>query len=116
MAENQELALLISINQRNPHQTPKGPGTGLLLGTDFRHAVEFSRSGRATTPPFSGFVTGDFPTVRRSRGVHPRGSPRPRGASAAQQERRYTTCATPCTGGSTGRRTGGSEGQATPAG
>src|SRR3954466_12560150 len=41
--ENQELTLLISIN-------PKKPTKGLLLGTDFRHAVEFSRSGRAETP------------------------------------------------------------------
>src|SRR4051794_27084885 len=30
---------------------PKEPTKGLLLGTDFRHAVEFSRSGRATNRP-----------------------------------------------------------------
>src|SRR3954453_13257185 len=35
----------LDINQ--PKETHK---KGLLLGTDFRHAVEFSRSGRATTP------------------------------------------------------------------
>src|ERR1700712_4081567 len=50
MAENRELTLAISINQRNPHHDPKDRGTGLLLGTDFRHAVEFSRNGRAETP------------------------------------------------------------------
>src|SRR6476469_4887743 len=44
MAENRELTLAESINQRNPLR-------GLLLGTDFRHAVEFSRSGRATNRP-----------------------------------------------------------------
>src|SRR3954468_4272759 len=35
-----------------PTQTPQGPGTGLLLGTDFRHAVEFSRSRHTRTPAF----------------------------------------------------------------
>src|SRR4051794_30800182 len=43
-AENRELTLAETIN-------PKKPTKGLLLGTDFRHAVEFSRNGRATTPP-----------------------------------------------------------------
>src|SRR4029079_8609055 len=64
------------INQpkESPTRTPQGPGIGgLLLGTDFRHAVEFSRSGRAATRPFRVFVTGDFPTVRRSRGCSPGG-------------------------------------------
>src|SRR3954451_14919519 len=36
----------LDINQ--PKETHKGV---LLLGTDFRHAVEFSRSGRATNRP-----------------------------------------------------------------
>jgi hypothetical protein len=57
--ENQELALLTSIN-------PKKPTKGLLLGTDFRHAVEFSRSGRARTPAFSAFVRGGISTVHRA--------------------------------------------------
>src|SRR3954451_2069426 len=32
--------------------TQRNPQKGLLLGTDFRHAVEFSRSGRAENRPF----------------------------------------------------------------
>src|SRR3954451_23687220 len=51
-AENRELTLSISINQRNPSHEPEDPRHGVLLGTDFRHAVEFSRSGRARTPAF----------------------------------------------------------------
>src|SRR3954469_24765472 len=43
-----------SINQRNPHEPPKKPASGLLLGTDFRHAVEFSRSGRAENQSLAG--------------------------------------------------------------
>src|SRR3954449_1957278 len=56
--ENQELTLLISIN-------PKKPTKGLLLGTDFRHAVEFSRSGRTRNPanPLA-LVRGGFSTLR----------------------------------------------------
>src|SRR5919112_6882762 len=43
--ENRELDALVN----QPKETHK---RGLLLGTDFRHAVEFSRSGRARTPAF----------------------------------------------------------------
>src|SRR3954449_6867326 len=50
----------LSFNQ--PKETHK---KGLLLGTDFRHAVEFSRSGRAQNPAFSGLVRGGFSTLRR---------------------------------------------------
>src|SRR6476620_4809796 len=65
-AENQELALLISINQRNPspHHT-KQQEHGVLLGTDFRHAVEFSKSGRAETRPFRASLLAGCPTLRR---------------------------------------------------
>src|SRR3954465_3989647 len=59
-AENRELTLSISINQRNPSRN-HGPGTGVLLGTDFRHAVEFSRSGRARTPAFRPSFEAAFP-------------------------------------------------------
>src|SRR6185312_13098264 len=48
---------------------PKKPTKGLLLGTDFRHAVEFSRSGRATNSTLAGFVGG------RLLEVAPRGGP-----------------------------------------
>src|SRR3954454_3709051 len=53
-AENRELALSMSINQRNPHEPSKVRYGGLLLGTDFRHAVEFSRSGRAESRTLTG--------------------------------------------------------------
>src|SRR3954452_17947236 len=59
--ENQELALLMSIN-------PKKPTKGLLLGPDFRHAVEFSRTGRAPTRPSRASSTAACcPTLRRDR-------------------------------------------------
>src|SRR3954454_3700940 len=50
----------LDINQ--PKETHK---KGLLLGTDFRHAVEFSRSGRARNPanPLA-LVRGGFSTLR----------------------------------------------------
>src|SRR5919112_5425140 len=52
--------LSISIN-------PKKPTKGVVEhGTDFRHAVEFSKSGRARTPAFSAFVRGGVPTVHRA--------------------------------------------------
>ena len=50
--ENQELTLSISINPKKPNRTNKDPDGVVLLGTDFRHAVEFSRNGRARTPAF----------------------------------------------------------------
>jgi hypothetical protein len=44
-----------SINQRNPTSPRRNPLMGdLLLGTDFRHAVEFSRSGRAENQTLTG--------------------------------------------------------------
>src|SRR5215212_3727268 len=62
-AENRELALSISINQRNPNQSK--PRHGVLLGTDFRHAVEFSKSGRAETRPSRAPCPAGCPTLRR---------------------------------------------------
>src|SRR5919112_6838633 len=58
-AENRELDAL-------DQSQPKKPTKGCLLGTDFRHAVEFSRSGRARTPAYSAFVRGGVPTVHRA--------------------------------------------------
>src|SRR3954454_2165193 len=52
-AENRELTHSRYQSTKGiPTTSPKTRGTGLLLGTDFRHAVEFSRSGRARTPAF----------------------------------------------------------------
>src|SRR6478609_1427858 len=63
-AENRELALSISINQRNPKPEQK-PWHGVLLGTDFRHAVEFSKSGRATSRPSRAPLLAGCPPLRR---------------------------------------------------
>src|SRR4051795_6449798 len=52
-AENRDLTDR-GINQPKETQPEPKPGTGLLLGTDFRHAVEFSKSGRAPNPPQPG--------------------------------------------------------------
>src|SRR4051794_22358031 len=94
--ENQELTLLISIN-------PKKPTKGLLLGTDFRHAVEFSRSGRATTRPFRVSSLATFPTVRRSRGCSPGGfSAAPGGLGGATGTKVHDPSGL-CTGGRRGR-------------
>src|SRR4051794_2379753 len=49
-AENRDLTDRDIINQRNPHHAPQGTRHGVLHGTDFRHAVEFSRSGHAEIP------------------------------------------------------------------
>src|SRR4051812_1487282 len=67
--------------------TQRNPQKGLLLGTDFRHAVEFSRSGRAETRPFRVFVTGDFfPLYAARGGVHLRGfSAAPEGLGGATE-------------------------------
>ena len=45
---------------------PKEPTKGLLIGTDFRHAVEFSRSGRSRHPAGWAFDRGGCSTLRRS--------------------------------------------------
>jgi hypothetical protein len=42
--------LALSFNQPKEPTGSKDPDRELLLGTDFRHAVEFSRNGRAGTP------------------------------------------------------------------
>src|SRR3712207_6130809 len=71
-----------------PKETHK---KGLLLGTDFRHAVEFSRSGRAATRPSRASSLAACPTVRRLRSPAPGGAPpRPSRARPAHGEP-YTT-------------------------
>src|SRR3954453_9584250 len=65
-AENRDLTDRDIINQRNPHHAPQGTRHGVLHGTDFRHAVEFSRSGRTRHPanPLA-LDRGGFSTLRR---------------------------------------------------
>src|SRR4028119_1771687 len=53
------------INQRNPNPHPKRMQDGVLLGTDFRHAVEFSRNGRTPTPPSRASSAAGSSTLRR---------------------------------------------------
>src|SRR3712207_7998881 len=57
--ENRELDALVN----QPKETHK---KGLLLGTDFRHAVEFSRSGRSRHPAGWAFDRGGCSTLRHS--------------------------------------------------
>src|SRR4051812_4888695 len=65
-AENRELTHSRYQSTKGiPTTSPKTRGTGLLLGTDFRHAVEFSRSGRAETRPFRASQLAGCPTLRR---------------------------------------------------
>src|SRR4051812_45765140 len=70
-------ASTLDINQpkESPPNPKKASGTGLLLGTDFRHAVEFSRSGRATTPPSRASSMAACPTLRRVRTFPQAGRP-----------------------------------------
>src|SRR4051812_23909046 len=58
----------LSFNQ--PKETHK---KGLLLGTDFRHAVEFSRSGRTRTTAFRPSFEAVSHCTPRSTAVGPRG-------------------------------------------
>src|SRR4051812_7034237 len=61
-AENRELTHSRYQSTKGiPATNPKTRGTGLLLGTDFRHAVEFSRCGRARTPAFRPSFEAAFP-------------------------------------------------------
>src|SRR3954452_18793483 len=75
--------------------TQRNPQKGLLLGTDFRHAVEFSRNGRATTPAPAGFVDGGGPTLPRVRAAPPKGTPR-RAARPARRIEKTTCPRRPC--------------------
>src|SRR3954452_11842877 len=67
--------------------TQRNPQKGLLLGTDFRHAVEFSRSGRAATSTLSGSRHWRlFPLYAARGGEHLRGfSAAPEGLGGATE-------------------------------
>src|SRR5947209_7105975 len=89
--------LAISINQRNPHHNPKAAARGKKIGTDFRHAVEFSRSGRARPPAFR-------PSVEATSLCTPHNVPVPQGLPATLRASRsvpgedYTTLEAPARG------------------
>jgi hypothetical protein len=61
------------------------PRHGVLLGTDFRHAVEFSKSGRTRTRPSQASSLTDVPHYAGFQHPHrdsrPGGPPGPRGAA-----------------------------------
>src|SRR4051794_38988081 len=101
MAENRGLTPAISINQRNPHRHPtnEAPARELLLGTDFRHAVEFSRNGRAETPPQRASLQANLSNVSPCCAtVSPREDPPADLPARAAQRRPYTIREGPCTG------------------
>src|SRR3954452_13608185 len=87
-AENRELTHSRYQSTKGiPTTSPKTRGTGLLLGTDFRHAVEFSRSGRAETRPFRASILAGSPTLRRFPATpHPGGLARRPSRTARRME------------------------------
>src|SRR3954466_5560702 len=79
----------------------------LILGTDFRHAVEFSRSGRAKNPALRPSSSAGFPTLHRApQQPHLKGSaggfpdPRRPGPFSLGAERTIHALSRPCTRGS----------------
>src|SRR3954469_5167507 len=59
---------LSMFNQPKEPTRNHSPGKGdTKYGTDFRHAVEFSRSGRATNPASRPSSSAACPTLRRAR-------------------------------------------------
>src|SRR3954447_5937551 len=88
--------------------TQRNPQKGLLLGTDFRHAVEFSRNGRTPTRPLRASSMAEvlpYPASEQPPRREPPGwPPGPRGAS-----RTIHDSGGPRTGGPPAARRGGSE-------
>src|SRR5215217_3373629 len=72
---------------------------GVLLGTDFRHAVEFSKSGRAETRPFRASLLAGCPTLRRFP-APPAGDVVRRPSRAARRMENSTRASGPSAGGS----------------
>src|SRR3982750_1229767 len=64
-AENQELALSISINQRNPHRTPKNPARGYYLALTFGTLLSSQRADAQELRP-SGLRSRRFLVVHRT--------------------------------------------------
>jgi hypothetical protein len=96
-AENREYWLLAeSINQRNPHHDQTGRSTGVKHGTDFRHAVEFSKSGRARTPALGALVRGNFSMLHRASGGPSGPSRRPPAGGLARRRDEVTCGPGPC--------------------
>src|SRR3954454_15334211 len=93
--------------------TQRNPQRGCYLALTFGTLLSSQGADAQQPDPFGFSSLATFPLYAARGGVYPVGSPRPRGASAAQQERRYTTRRTLCIRGS---ETPATEVQATPAG
>ena len=65
-AENRELALSISINQRNPSHDHEGPGTGYYLALTFGTLLSSQRADAQEHRPFLALVRGGVTTVPRT--------------------------------------------------
>jgi hypothetical protein len=98
-AENRELDALDIHQPKESLPRLHEPRHGVLLGTDFRHAVEFSKSGRTETRPFRAPSLAGCPTLRRFPATpHPGGWPgRPSGPRGAHRTLHHPQ--RPCTGG-----------------
>ena len=79
---------------------PQNPRTG-FVGTDFRHAVEFSKSGRTETQPFRASSLAGCPTLRRFPGP-PQEHPARRTSRSARRMENHTRVRRPSAGGSHG--------------
>ena len=92
------------VNQPKESQPGHKPWHGVLLGTDFRHAVEFSKSGRTETRPFRASSLAGCPTLRRFPVFpHPGPGPADLPVRAAQREH-YTISEALAQGPSSGLR------------
>src|SRR5215213_11400508 len=92
-------ASTLDINQPKESQTRTKPWHGVLLGTDFRHAVEFSKSGRVETRPFRASLLAGCPTLRRFP-APPAGDVVRRPSRAARRMENSTRASGPSAGGS----------------
>ena len=57
-AENRELTLAESINQRNPKPEPEDPGTGYYLALTFGTLLSSQRADAQQIHPHRGFLAG----------------------------------------------------------
>src|SRR3954462_3992688 len=98
-AENQELALSISINQRNPHRTPKNPARGYYLALTFGTLLSSQRADARKLHPHGLRVRPDVPHYAGFRST-PHPGPRARRPSrAARRMKNHTPPAKASAGG-----------------
>src|SRR5690349_9229902 len=98
-AENRELALSISINQRNPHRAPKNPARGYYLALTFGTLLSSQRADAQKLHPRRGLVPGWMSnTTPVSSDSPPGGLVRQTLAVRAAHGEQYTTERGSCTG------------------